>query len=135
MNAKWVVIATHYPIINFGFYFLRMHQTRSYVLGINNVPELHGMYLDVREYGLSFRARATPSLLGGAGHRCGKNPPPARRRADIRFCAKRGKVLPETEICYQWSAYDCMTADGILYRAVFQIHPRLLVATGFNKWA
>ena len=130
VNAKWVVIATHYPIINFpGFYFLRMHQTRSYVLGINNVLELHGMYLDIREYGLSFRSEGNTLLLGGAGHRCGKNP--AAREAPGRYQVLRKNAgTYQAENCYQ-SAQDCDSRLHTLYRTVFQIH-RPLVAT--NKW-
>ena len=138
VNAKWVVIATHYPIINFpGFYFLRMHQTRSYVLGINNVLELHGMYLDIREYGLSFRSEGNTLLLGGAGHRCGKNPAAAREAPDRYQVLRKNaaRLYPEAENCYQWSAQDCMTADGIPYIGRYsKSTPRLLVATGFNKW-
>ena len=34
INAKYVVIATHYPIINIpGYYFLKMYQSLSYVIG------------------------------------------------------------------------------------------------------
>jgi glycine/D-amino acid oxidase-like deaminating enzyme/nitrite reductase/ring-hydroxylating ferredoxin subunit len=138
VKAKWVVIATHYPIINFpGYYFLRMHQTRSYVLGLQKVPEIQGMYLDVRDNGLSFRSEGDTLLFGGAGHRTGKHPTTSSnalgRYEVLRRNAKR--FYPSAEICYQWSAQDCMTSDGIPYIGRYSAStPHLLVATGFNKW-
>ncbi|HHV51071.1 MAG TPA: FAD-dependent oxidoreductase [Clostridiales bacterium] len=138
VNAKFVIVATHYPIINFpGLYFLRMHQTRSYVLGLQKVPEMEGMYLDVRDYGLSFRSEGDTLLFGGAGHRSGKNPASSsdtlERFEVLRRNAK--KYYPTAEVCYQWSAQDCMTADGIPYIGPYSSStPHLLVATGFNKW-
>ncbi len=138
IKAKWVVIATHYPIINFpGFYFMRMHQSRSYVLGLKQVPEMNGMYLDVRDNGLSFRSEGDTLLLGGAGHRTGKNPAASSNAPGkyeiLRYAAKR--LYPSAEVCYAWSAQDCMTSDGIPYIGRYGgSTPRLLVATGFNKW-
>ena len=50
ITAKHIVIATHYPFINIpGYYFLRQHQERSYVLALKNAPQYRGMYLGVDE--------------------------------------------------------------------------------------
>ena len=71
--AENIVFACHYPIINVpGFYFLRQHQERSYVLALENGKELSGMYYSIDEDGLSFRSVKDVLLLGGGNHRPGK---------------------------------------------------------------
>ena len=44
IKAKHIVVATHFPIINIpGYYFLRMHQEREYVIALKNAAILNGM--------------------------------------------------------------------------------------------
>lgn len=137
LQAKWVVIATHYPLINFpGYYFMRMHQSRSYVQSVNNVPEISGMYIDEKENGLSFRSEGDTMLLGGVGHRTGKNPAASGAPGNYEILRRAaGRLYPNARLSYAWSAQDCMTADGVPFIGKYsQNTPRLLVATGFNKW-
>ena len=43
VTAKHIVMATHYPLYQYTrYYFLRMHQERSYVLALENAADLHG---------------------------------------------------------------------------------------------
>ena len=73
IQAKKIIIATHFPLINkHGAYFLKLYQQRSYVLALENAGKLDGMYLDAAENGLSFRKYGDLLLLGGGGHRTGK---------------------------------------------------------------
>ena len=54
--ANEIVVATHYPIINVpGFYFMKMHQERSYVIALENAQKVDGMYIDYESNGYSFR--------------------------------------------------------------------------------
>ena len=77
VKAKYVVIATHYPIINFpGFYFLKMYQETSYAIGIEtNEPLFSGMYINVEEPKISLRTANDDGkkivIVGGMGHRVG----------------------------------------------------------------
>lgn len=42
IKAKNIVFATHYPFVNIpGFYFLRQHQERSYVLALEKIGRAH----------------------------------------------------------------------------------------------
>ena len=74
--ADNIIFATHYPfLITPGYYFLRMHQSRSYVLALEGegVPQhLKGMYFGIDRDGLSFRNAEGKLLLGGSNHRTGK---------------------------------------------------------------
>ena len=60
VKAKKIVIATHYPFINVpGYYFIRLHQERSYLTALEGCgkakDELDGMYLDADQNGFTFR--------------------------------------------------------------------------------
>jgi len=50
-----------------------MHQERSYVIALEDVPELDGAYLGVGSSHYSFRSYGNCILLGGSPHRTGKN--------------------------------------------------------------
>ena len=119
--ANYIVIATHYPIMNApGYYFMKMHQERSYVIALENAGNIEGMYIDYDKEGYSFRNYKGLLLLGGISQRTGENE--AGGSYDkLRKVAK--EIYPNSREKYHWSAQDCMTIDGIPY-----------VATGFNKW-
>lgn len=73
IRADKIIIATHFPILNkHGSYYLKLYQSRSYVLALKRGPDVGGMYLDEKENGLSFRNYRDMLLLGGGGHRTGK---------------------------------------------------------------
>lgn len=132
-TAKHIVIATHYPLVNApGFYFARQHQERSYVLALSNCKKLKNMYYSIDKQGLSLRQAGEHLLLGGGGHRTGKNKPLASY--DLLIHA-RDTYYPEATIVDQWSAQDCMPHDGIPFIGKYSIfHPNWYVATGFQKW-
>lgn len=132
-TADKIVVATHYPLINFpGFYFLRQHQERSYVLLLSGCPILKGMYYGVDQNGLSFRQFGDNMILGGGAHRTGKNPKVGS------FCFLRQearKHYPEGKEVAHWAAQDCMPHDGIPFIGKYSIfRDNLYVATGFQKW-
>ena len=67
------VITTHFPFINnHGGYFVKLYQHRSYVIALENADDVHGMFVDENDKGLSFRNYENLLLLGGGGHRTGK---------------------------------------------------------------
>ncbi len=126
-----VIIATHFPFINsHGSYFLKMYQSRSYVLGLKNAPLVNGMYVDTAQDGLSFRNYKDMLLIGGGGHRTGIN------------CDGYDNLMnfikthySKAEKRYFWATQDCMTLDGIPYIGQYSKNtPNWFVATGFNKW-
>ncbi len=73
IQAEHVIVATHFPFLNLhGSYVLKLYQHRSYVLALEHGPQIGGMYVDEAQTGLSFRNAGTYLLLGGGGHRTGK---------------------------------------------------------------
>lgn len=133
IRAKSIVVATHFPIINVpGFYFLRMHQEREYVIALKNAAILKGMYIDEKDGGYSFRRYKDYLILGGAAGRTGSNEE-GGSVDKLRDLAK--KLYPESTEEYHWSAQDCVTSDGIPFIGVYSNEiPNVYVATGFNKW-
>lgn len=131
ITAKKIIVATHFPFINkHGSYFMKLYQDRSYVIALENAPNVDGMYIDEAEHGLSFRNYGDLLLLGGGGHRTGKD---GGNYEDLRKFAR--KYYPQAKEKYYWAAQDCQTLDGIPYIGHYSAQTKnLFVATGFNKW-
>lgn len=131
ITADSIVVATHFPFLNkHGSYFLKLYQQRSYVLALENAPVPDGMYLDEQENGLSFRGYGTSLLLGGGGHRTGKQ---GGNWQELEAFTKQ--YYPDARITHRWATQDCMSLDGVPYIGRYSARTEnLYVATGFNKW-
>ena len=129
--AKAVIVATHFPFLNkHGSYFLKLYQHRSYVIALENAPDVDGMYVDEAQEGMSFRNARDLLLVGGGGHRTGKRGGAWR---ELREFARR--YYPGATEKYQWATQDCMSLDGVPYIGPYSSSTsNLYVATGFNKW-
>lgn len=128
---KDVVIATHFPLLNkHGGYFLKLYQQRSYVLALESVPSLEGMYWGTEKDGISLRHWDNWLLLGGGGHRTGKK---GGGWPFLEDFARR--YYPGARITCRWATQDCMTLDGVPYAGRYGKNtPHLFVTGGFNKW-
>ena len=131
ITAKKIIVATHFPLLNkHGAYFLKLYQQRSYVLALENAGQADGMFLDCKENGLSIRSAGQWLLLGGGGHRTGKEGigwalPETAARA----------FYPQGKIVARWATQDCMSLDGMPYIGQYsKAAPNLYAATGFQKW-
>ena len=133
IRARHIVFATHFPFVNFpGWYFMRLHQERSYVLALESrwLPE--GLYLGVEPDGLSFREAEGLLLFGGGAHRTGENSAGGKYAA---LQERAAKMLPGSREAARWSAQDCATPDGAPYIGrLSPSAPEWYVATGFGKW-
>lgn len=129
--ADKIIIATHFPFINsHGSYFLKLYQHRSYVLALKKAADVDGMYIGAEKNSLSFRNSGDLLLLGGGGHRTGKQGGAwreLRQFATVHY--------PSAQEVAHWATQDCMSLDGMPYIGQYSKHtPNLYVATGFNKW-
>lgn len=129
--AKKIIVATHFPFLNkHGSYFLKMYQHRSYVIGLENGPNVNGMYVDEAQKGMSFRNYHNLLLLGGGSHRTGKK---GGNWQELREFAQ--SHYPHAVEKYHWATQDCMTLDDIPYIGTYSASTKdLYVATGFHKW-
>lgn len=131
ISAENIIVATHFPMLNkHGAYFLKLYQQRSYVIALENAPKIDGMYLDSAENGLSIRSAGKWLLLGGGGHRTGKEGLGWRLPESAAE-----KFFPQAQIAARWATQDCMSLDGMPYIGRYsKTTPNLYVATGFQKW-
>lgn len=140
IKSKYVVIATHYPIINFpGFHFFKMYQDRSYVIAgetKNRLPE--GMYISSDNPVISFRTIKNENnnllAIGGADHKTGDNT--TFLDENYEQLEKYAKNLyPDFNVKYKWSTQDCVSLDNVPYIGEFShLLPNVYMATGFKKW-
>ncbi len=131
ITYKKLIVATHFPILNkHGLYPLKLFQHRSYVLALRGAQMVNGMYVDEADKGLSFRTYRDLLLLGGGGHRTGKQ---GGNWQELEDFAKR--YYKNAEIVARWATQDCMSLDGASYVGRYsKSMPDVYVATGFNKW-
>ncbi|MBQ2661185.1 MAG: FAD-dependent oxidoreductase [Clostridia bacterium] len=131
INFKKLIVATHFPIFNkHGGYSLKLYQHRSYVIALKGAQTVEGMYVDESDIGMSFRTYGDILLLGGGGHRTGKQ---GGCWQELEMFAK--SHYKGASIVGKWATQDCMTLDDIPYIGQYsRATPDVYVATGFNKW-
>ena len=140
LTADQVVVATHFPFLDRGGYFARMHPERSYGLGLYlraGAKAPQGMYLSTESPSHTVRSHPTAKgemvIAGGESHKTGQGGDTAERVARLERWARERFDVRSIE--YRWSTQDNMPVDGVPYigrLAPFQ--KRLWVATGFMKW-
>lgn len=139
ITAQNIIFAAHYPFLNVpGFYFIRQHQERSYVLALEGglTPQkLSGMYYGIDEGGLSFRSADGILLLGGGSYRTGKKSCHCEHVGYSYLRKQAREYYPNAEEKAYWAAQDCMPHDCIAFIGKYSIfRPYWYVATGFQKW-
>ena len=131
ITAEKIIAATHFPLLNkHGGYFLKLYQSRSYVIALKSAQNVNGMYIDESEKGLSFRDYKDLLLLGGGSRRTGMK---GGGWKELNEFARNH--YPDSEEVCRWATQDCMSLDGVPYIGQYSVKtPRLYVAAGFNKW-
>lgn len=139
IKAKNIVVATNYPIINIpGFYFLKMYQEKSYIIGIETKNKLfQGMYINSEKPTISFRTAKDNEkdivLVGGMEHKVGAKIELEDAYKELEKIAK--EIYSDAKVIYKWNTQDCITLDKIPYVGEFsELMQNVYVATGFKKW-
>lgn len=139
VKSKYVVVATHYPFLNFpGFYFAKMYQSTSYIIAIDTKKTLfNGMYINSKSPIFSYRPAKYMGkellLIGGGDHKTGQAVSYKDSYGYLEDEAK--KFYPDCDILYRWNTRDCITLDKIPYIGQYSNKlPNMFVGTGFNKW-
>ena len=140
VKSKYVVLASHYPFINFpGFHFLKMYQSTSYAIAIDTGTKLFdGMYINPSEPTFSFRTTKFKDkrllIIVGGDHKTGYAPD--NNKTGYKILENLAyEHYPDCKILYKWNTRDCITLDKIPYIGSFSnLMPNMFIATGFNKW-
>ncbi len=119
VKSKYVIIATHYPIINFpGFYFTKMYQSTSYLVAVDPKKKLfNGMYLSSSNPTFSFRTAVYGNkrllLIGGGEHKTGQ--PTSYEDSYGLLENEAKKYYPDLEVLFRWDTRDCISLDKLPY--------------------
>ena len=123
VRAKYVVIATKYPIINFpGYYFLKMYQTTSNVIVVDPKEKLfEGMYINSEEPTISLRTVDDGDkqllIVAGFNHKTGAKIDLSNSYEYLEKIAK--KMYPQSEVKFRWNTEDTIPLDKIPYIGEF----------------
>lgn len=139
VTAKYVVLSSHYPIINTpGYYFLKMYQSSSYVVAVETQKTLfQGMYINSEKPTFSFRTAGDEQsnllLVAGMDHKTGEKKDLSNNYNELLKMAKQ--IDPACKLKYQWCTQDCISLDKIPYIGRFSsLMPNVYIGTGYKKW-
>lgn len=139
VRSKFVVVASHYPFINFpGMYFLKMYQSTSYIIAVDTKKTLfNGMYINDTSPIFSYRTVKYQGkellLIGGGDHKTGQ--PSCYQDTYGILEQEAKKFYPNCEVLYRWNTRDCISLDKIPYIGQYSTSmPNVFVGTGFKKW-
>jgi glycine/D-amino acid oxidase-like deaminating enzyme/nitrite reductase/ring-hydroxylating ferredoxin subunit len=132
--AEQVVVATHYPLLDRGFFFARLKSLRSYCIAARvhgSLPE--GMSISAGPPTRSVRSYRNLLIVAGEGHATGARNAVADRYERLeRFAQEHWGV---EEITHRWSAQDPSPYDHLpVIGRYTPLSSRLFVASGFMKW-
>ncbi len=140
VSAEEVVIATHFPILDRGLFFARMHTQRSYVIGLRlDNPEAAPAEMLFAAETPSRSVRSTPQtdgsellLVGGEGHATGRADSAGRFTRLERWAREHHDV---GDLVARWSAQDPTSADGLPFAGRIRFGGgRIWLATALRKW-
>lgn len=132
IKAKHIVVASHFPFIDSaGFYFMRMHQSRSYAAAFENCGEIGGMYYGIDKNSLSFRNYGNLLIATGFSYCTGESDGDEFEKLKAKVRA----IFPRAEEVARWSAQDCMPPDSVPYIGRYSKKlSNFYIASGFQKW-
>jgi glycine/D-amino acid oxidase-like deaminating enzyme/nitrite reductase/ring-hydroxylating ferredoxin subunit len=138
VRARAVVVATHYPIVEQGFFVTRIHPRRSYVVAaalMDTAPE--GMFINVGCPTRSVRAAPLSDgqrlvLVGGESHRVGQDEDTSARYEALERFMREHFLVGET--MFRWSTQDNHSIDRLPFVGRLGDEGQLYVATGFAGW-
>lgn len=138
ISAPYVVVATHYPILDRGGQFARMTTRRSYgVAGVLPAGTTAGMTINVGSPTHSTRTARlgdeTLLIVVGEGHETGSVSDTDERWTRLRdWAADRYGV---TDFRYHWSAQEIDTLDHVPFVGfISPVSKRILTGTGYGGW-
>ena len=119
VKCNFVVVASHYPFINFpGFYFLKMYQSTSYLIAVDTKKTLfNGMYISYSDPIFSYRTAKFQGknllLIGGGEHKTGQPSCFEDTYGILENEAK--KFYPDAKVLFRWNTRDCISLDKLPY--------------------
>ena len=141
VRATDVILATHLPFMDRGFFFAKAHPHRSYAVAalIDRAKAPDGMFINAGVPTRSVRTiRDGDRLLiqtGGQGHKPGRPGEDESEKYDALDDFLREHWPEAGPVEYRWSTQDYMSVDRVPFVGwLSRRSEHVYVATGFNKW-
>lgn len=139
VSGDHIFACSHFPFYGgMGFYFSRMHASRSYIVAIQTEKDFPGgMYISADKPTRSLRSVPVEDgnlvLIVGESHKTGQGKDTLEHyKALERFGEE---VFGPNETVHRWSTQDLVTLDKVPYIGeLASPHSNVLVATGYRKW-
>ena len=135
VRAEHVVVATHYPFLDRGFYFARLKPQRSYCIAarLRDGAPPAGMSISAGSPTRSVRSYREYLIVGGEGHATGSGKAsPERFERLAAFASRHWDV---ERVTHRWSAQDPVPYDHLPMIGPYRPgSARLWVSAGFMKW-
>lgn len=131
VSADKIIFASHYPFVNTrGFYPLKLYQKRSFIVVLENAPQLKGTYAEDSQRGIYLRNYGNLLIVGGGDHRT------ATETDGFKIVREFVREhFPNAHEKYAWAAQDCISLDDVPYVGGYsKTRKNWYVATGFNEW-
>lgn len=138
VRSRYVVVATHFPFMMNGLYYIWMNPQRSYVLAVrsrNPAPE--GMFFQGTPPYIAIRSQRDGEgellLISGGDHRTGQGGDTRKYYQDLEEFVRR--YFKVESIAFHWSTQDNFTLDSLPFMGPLTSRfRRTFVATGFGGW-
>lgn len=137
IEAKKVVVTTHFPFYDKDRFYTKLFPHRSYVLGLHlksEVPE--GLYFSIDGERNSIRNQGLYGkkilLVGGGTEKVGEDADTYKYYKKVEEYAKQRFEIEKIE--YHWFTQDNRTPDRVPYIGKMANTKNVYVATGFGGW-
>lgn len=138
ITAEYVVVATHYPIVNRASLFTRLIPHRELVVAapISAAHDPHGMFITMEDNTRSVRTapyRDGQRLLIVTGEHFTPGAADVTQRLG-RLAGWMMERFHPSSLAYHWAAQDNATPDRVPYVGRMPGAEHMYVATGFRGW-
>jgi glycine/D-amino acid oxidase-like deaminating enzyme/nitrite reductase/ring-hydroxylating ferredoxin subunit len=137
VRARYVVIATNYPIHDSGLFVTRLAPYKSYAMAVDiDGPLPEGMFINESDPVRSFRRQPYNGkdilIVGGENHKVGQEENAQECSARLEAWARQ--TFSVRDVLFKWSTQDNWTPDRLPYIGRSPNRERIFLATGFGGW-
>ncbi len=137
VRAEHVIVASHFPFFDPGFYYARLEPFRDYAIAFSlegACPE--SMYVGSKE-GYTYRCQPSPEgellIVSGGSHKVGKHDNTVSQYAAMELFVR--EHFPVRAVTHMWSSQDNHAIDKVPYIGRISANAKkVYVACGFGGW-
>jgi glycine/D-amino acid oxidase-like deaminating enzyme/nitrite reductase/ring-hydroxylating ferredoxin subunit len=133
VRARFVVVASHYPVYDPAMYYARLAPYRDYAVAAEIDGKLPGeMSIGAGEQGKAFRTQGNLLVVSGGVHKVGQADTTKSYQDLEAYVREHFKVR---SVPYTWSTQDNSTPDSMPYIGKISSGSKnVFVVTGFGAW-